>query len=311
MKRAEVIQTVSAFREASERARRDGGLALVPTMGALHAGHVALIHEAARHAKHVALTLFVNPTQFGPTEDFAAYPRKLAEDVSTCEAAGVALVFAPDARELYPEGESTRVRVDGVSRALCGAARPGHFEGVATVVTKLFAVAGPCTAVFGRKDYQQLKVIERLTRDLLLPVRLVGVPTVREEDGLALSSRNAFLSAEERVLARALPRALTAAAHLFTAGARRVDALTGMVTDQLTEAGFRVDYVTLADPDTVQPLPADAHAPDRALLAVAAFLGKTRLIDNLVLGEERGPLDAPTGPGDRRSHPATKGADKP
>lgn len=258
-------------------------------MGALHAGHMALVHEARRRADEVALTLFVNPTQFGPNEDFTKYPRTLEADLEKCEAAGVALVFAPDVGEMYAAKEQTRVRVGGLTEHLCGQFRPGHFEGVTTVVAKLFAVAGACTAVFGRKDYQQLKVIERMTRDLLLPVEVVGVPTVREPDGLALSSRNVYLSADERSRARVLSRALAGAVRRFRAGERGAGALRSPVASALAEAGLRPDYVTLADPDELVPWSDESVVGERALLALAVRVGKARLIDNVVLGEEEPP----------------------
>lgn len=282
---------VEAFRAACEDVRRSGGrLGLVPTMGALHAGHQALIREAARRCSAVAVTIFVNPTQFGPTEDLERYPRDLEGDLARCEAAGASLVFAPAARAMYPEGDRTRVRVEGISGHLCGRSRPVHFEGVATVVAKLFVVAGPSVAVFGRKDYQQLRVVERLARDLLLPVEIVGHPTVREPDGLALSSRNAYLSSEERARARAIPEALSGAVRRFAAGERRGSELREPVVAALAAAGLAVDYVTLATAEDVQPLADGADVPERALLAVAAFAGSTRLIDNVELGVDPPPV---------------------
>jgi pantoate--beta-alanine ligase len=285
-----IVHTVQEFRAAADAIRARGGtLGLVPTMGALHEGHRTLMREAGRRATAVAVTIFVNPTQFGPKEDLDKYPRDLDGDVAKCAAEGVSLVFAPGVSEMYPEGERTRVTVSGLTEHLCGASRPGHFDGVSTIVTKLFAVAGPCVAVFGRKDYQQLQVIKRMTRDLLLPVEVVGHPTVREADGLALSSRNAYLSAEDRQRALGIPRALAAAVRSFGAGERGAGALRQPVVRALESAGFRVDYVALAHPDTLAPL-SDADAVGaRALLAIAAFCGTTRLIDNVVLGEEPGP----------------------
>ena len=286
----QVQHTVAGFRQACDQLRAGGKrLALVPTMGALHAGHLALVAEARRRADHVCVTIFVNPTQFAPNEDFEKYPRTFQEDERACEAAGVTLIFAPAAEEMYPPGECTRVRVERISSALCGHSRPGHFEGVATVVAKLFAAAGPCIAVFGRKDYQQLRLVDRLARDLLLPVEVVGHPTVRERDGLALSSRNAYLTADQRASALAIPRALAEAVRRFDRGARAAERLTQAVRQQLEQAGLRVDYVELADADTVEPLAPNMKLAERALLAVAAFAGKTRLIDNVVLGEDPPP----------------------
>lgn len=292
-----VCRTVAEFRAASDAARAAGErVGFVPTMGALHAGHLRLVEVARRHAECVAVSVFVNPTQFGPNEDFERYPRDLERDVALLARAGARLVFAPAAGEMYPEGERTRVTVQGLGDHLCGPFRPGHFQGVATVVAKLFAAAGPCTAVFGRKDYQQLKIIERLARDLLLPVSVVGEPTVRDADGLALSSRNAYLSPPERARARVIPGSLAKAAAAFAAGERRAGALIEPVRAALSRAGLRVDYADIADPDELIPLPLNGHTGERALVALAAFCGSTRLIDNLVLGEDRAPLvsDLPT-----------------
>jgi pantoate--beta-alanine ligase len=261
-------------------------------MGALHAGHLHLVKVARRHAERVAVSIFVNPTQFGPNEDFAKYPRNLERDVELLRAAGADMVLSPPADEIYPEGETTRVRVAGLTDYLCGPFRPGHFEGVATVVTKLFAIAGPCTAVFGRKDYQQLKVIQRLARDLLLPVQVVGEPTVRDSDGLALSSRNAYLSPEQRERALAIPRALAAAAAAFAAGERQAGALIEPVRAALAAAELRADYAEIADPERLFPIAQHERVGDRALVALAAFCGTTRLIDNLVLGEDAAPAVA-------------------
>ncbi len=287
---ARVITTVEEFREACDEVRASGGvLGLVPTMGALHEGHLALVREAKSRATVVALTLFVNPTQFGPGEDLDKYPRQLEQDVQLASSAGASLVFAPTVAEMYPAGESTRVTVKGVTEHLCGASRPGHFDGVATIVTKLFIVAGPCVAVFGRKDYQQVKVIERMVQDLLLPVGIVGHPTVREPDGLALSSRNRFLSPEERARALAIPAGLAKASALFDAGVREVKPLREAVVSSLQGASLEILYVAVTDPDTLQPLEDSASVEGRALIALAARCGATRLIDNVVLGEEPAP----------------------
>ena len=290
MANVEVFGTIRDFRQACDALRAGGArLGFVPTMGALHAGHLHLVEVARRHAERVAVSIFVNPTQFGPNEDFSKYPRNLERDVELLSGAGADLVLAPPPEEMYPAGEKTRVRVSGLDQHLCGPFRPGHFEGVATVVTKLLSVAGACTAVFGRKDYQQLKIIERLVRDLLLPVEVVGEPTVRDVDGLALSSRNAYLSAEERARALAIPRALAGAAAVFAAGERRAGALIEPVRLALREAGLRPDYTEIADPQELSPFALDARVGERALIALAAFCGTTRLIDNLVLGEDVAP----------------------
>lgn len=285
-----VRRTVVEFRAACDAVRSSGErLGFVPTMGALHSGHLRLVEVARRHAERVAVSIFVNPTQFGPNEDFERYPRNLERDVELLAKAGADLVFAPEPAEMYPAGERTRVTVSVLSEHLCGPFRPGHFQGVATVVSKLFAVAGACTAVFGRKDYQQLKIIERLARDLLLPVQVVGEPTVRDADGLALSSRNAYLSSEERARALSIPRALASAAARFATGERRPGALIEPVRSSLAAAGLRLDYADIADPEQLFPLDSNGVAGERALVAVAAFCGTTRLIDNLVLGEDVAP----------------------
>lgn len=288
-----LCSTVGEFRAACDAVRAAGQrLGLVPTMGALHAGHLALVREAGRHADQVAVSIFVNPTQFGPNEDLERYPRDLTGDVKKCAGAGASLVFAPSPEEMYPEGERTRVNVLGVSEHLCGASRPTHFEGVATIVTKLFAVAGPCTAVFGRKDYQQLRVIQRMVRDLLLPVQVVGHPTIREPDGLALSSRNAYLSDDDRRRASIIPRSLSEAVQRFEAGERRAGALRVPVAEAIAEAGLKVDYVTVATPLDIHPIPDEAAVGDTAVLAVAVYCGGARLIDNVVLGEDPPPVGA-------------------
>ncbi|MCC6554059.1 MAG: pantoate--beta-alanine ligase [Polyangiaceae bacterium] len=261
-------------------------------MGALHAGHVSLVEEARRRADFVAVSVFVNPTQFGPSEDLARYPRTLDRDVEACASAGAAGVFAPEAGAMYPPGDEARVRVGATAAPLCGAHRPGHFEGVATVVAKLFALAGPCVAVFGRKDYQQLQVIRRMARDLFFPVEVVGAATVREADGLAMSSRNAYLSPEARRAAAAIPRGLGRAGRAFAAGERRAGALVELARDSVAPIADSIDYIDVADPDTLRVLGPDEAAGERALLALAIRLGGARLIDNVVLGEDAAPDEA-------------------
>jgi len=290
----ELIKTPDDFCRMCEEARSSGKkVSLVPTMGALHEGHLRLVDTAARHGEIVVATIFVNPTQFGPGEDLDRYPRDLEGDMAKLAGRGANVVFAPEAAAMYPEGASTSVHVSGITEGLCGATRPGHFAGVATIVAKLFNLAGRCTAVFGRKDYQQLQVIRRMAADLNMPVSIVGVPTVREGDGLAMSSRNAYLSAEERSRALAIPTGLATAHDLFASGERsaakiRVEARAGI------EAAFdSVDYVTIADADTLKPLAGRDLIGERALLAVAARVGTTRLIDNTVLGEDEPPQVRP------------------
>jgi pantoate--beta-alanine ligase len=289
--RGALVRDADALRAQLALTRERGlRVGLVPTMGALHAGHLALVHEARRHAQRVVVTIFVNPTQFGPGEDFTRYPRDLEGDLKKCASAGADLVFSPeDPSALYPAGDETRIRVPETAKHLEGAFRPHHFEGVATVVLKLFQLVGPGVAVFGRKDYQQLQVVKRMVRDLFVPMEIIGHPTIREADGLAMSSRNAYLSPEERTKARAIPTGLASAVRAFSGGERSVGALVRAVRQHVDEVATSVDYVSCADPSSMTPLADDATIGERAVLAVALRIGKTRLIDNVVLGEERGP----------------------
>ena len=263
-------------------------MAFVPTMGALHAGHLALVEEAKRRGRYVAVSIFVNPTQFGPGEDLGRYPRDLEGDVRKLTERGVGLVFAPRESALYAEGDQTRVRLGPVAEPLEGAFRPGHFEGVATVVAKLFAIVGPCTALFGRKDYQQLLVVRHMARDLFFPVEVVGCATVREPDGLAMSSRNAYLSPSERKAAVQIVLGLDAAARRFAAGERGARSLERIARAAVERGASSTDYVEARDADTLAPIEGAIHT--RAVLAVACRVGATRLIDNVVLGEEPPPL---------------------
>jgi len=282
-----VATSVEQYRAVCAELRAEGGgLGLVPTMGALHRGHLALVAEARRRARHVAVSIFVNPTQFGPNEDLEKYPRPLERDLQLCREAGVSLAFTPSAAEMYAKDERTRVHVAGLTDALCGPFRPGHFDGVATIVTKLFAATGPALAVFGRKDYQQLQVVKRLARDLLLPLEIVGFPTVRDPDGLALSSRNAYLAPAERERALAIPRALARAQALHAEGERNAGRLRSAAEELVAAAATRIDYVSVADADELRPFADDAGVGERAVIAVAAFVGSTRLIDNAVFGED-------------------------
>lgn len=276
----QVLESIPAFRRA--RLALPGSLGLVPTMGYLHAGHIALVKAARAACDQVAVSIFVNPTQFGPSEDFAAYPRDLARDLALLKEAGVDLVFTPSAETMYPPGFQTYVEVTDMTRPLEGARRPGHFRGVATVVTKLFNVIQPDRAYFGQKDAQQVAVIRRMTADLALPVEIVVVPTVREADGLAMSSRNVYLSPEQRAGAGILFRALSAARVLYIQGERHPESLRAVMRETLqTEPLARVDYVSAADADTLAELDSPTDGP--ILLSMAVFFGRTRLIDNLIL----------------------------
>ncbi len=282
MPRPRVLTTASeaaAFAESTRHAGRR--LALVPTMGYLHAGHVSLMEEARARADAVVVSIFVNPAQFGPSEDLARYPRDFAGDVKSCARAGVDVVFHPDASEVYPPGHQTFVEVVELSRGLCGERRPGHFRGVATVVAQLFALFRPHLAVFGEKDYQQLLVVQRLARDLHLGVEVVGMPILREADGLAMSSRNAYLSQAERGRALALFGGLKTARQLFATGTDDAGRLMEAVRQALRARDVREDYIAVVDQQTLTAL-GRAHAGARLL--VAGFVGATRLIDNVALG---------------------------
>ncbi len=275
-----IVRTVATLRDQVDEWRRAGQrIALVPTMGALHAGHLSLMHQGRETCDRVVATIFVNPAQFGPSEDFATYPRGEADDVTKLEAAGVDLLFAPDVGEMYPENFATNVTVSGITDCLCGVSRPGFFDGVATVVSKLLLQALPDVAVFGDKDYQQLLVIRRVVRDLNIPVDIIGAPTVREQDGLALSSRNAYLGTAERQQAAALFRSLGTAAANIETGRGAPEAETAAAWQRLTESGFtKIDYFELRDAETLAPA-VNLQRPARLL--AAAWLGATRLIDNV------------------------------
>lgn len=277
----DIVNQAEQFRQRCEQLRSSGPVGLVLTMGALHEGHVSLMKVARSHANSVVTTVFVNPTQFGPNEDFNRYPRDLERDAQVCREAGAELLFAPTPSEMYPEGEQTRVRVGELAEGLCGAFRPGHFEGVATVVIKFFALAGPVVAVFGQKDYQQLKVIERTVKDLLLPVKVIGAPIVRDADGLAKSSRNRYLSSQERTRALGLVSALRHCSELFRDGERRVAVLEDAARRLVTDAD--VEYASVVNGDDLTLYPADAD--ERARLLLAVRVGNTRLIDNCSLAE--------------------------
>lgn len=277
-----VCRTVAEIRGELAPAHRAGGnIGLVPTMGFLHAGHLALIQRARIENQVVVVSIFVNPTQFGPQEDLARYPRDLPRDLGLCGEARVDLVFAPEPPEMYPEGFQTYVEVEGFSQGLCGARRPGHFRGVATVVTKLFALVQPDRAYFGEKDGQQLRVIRRMVRDLDLPVAVVPVPTVREPDGLAMSSRNVYLNPDERRAALVLHKSLVLAGNLAAGGERRAPVIAERMRALIeAEPLARLDYLAIVDDETLAPLET-IEGP--TLVALVVFIGRTRLIDNLVL----------------------------
>ncbi|MFL5293505.1 MAG: pantoate--beta-alanine ligase [Myxococcales bacterium] len=278
-----VVKASRDFRRACQEARVDGPLALVPTMGFLHEGHASLIRAARNLAPTVAVTIFVNPTQFGPNEDLSRYPRDLEGDLQRCGRAGASFVFAPDSpSEMYPAGFQTYVEPGPLAGPLCGERRPGHFRGVCTVVAKLFALSRADVALFGEKDYQQLQIIRRMAADLDIGTEVIGRPIVREADGLALSSRNAYLLPEERPRATALWRSILAVRERFRAGERDREVLEALARETLTRAGLRVDYAELRDPNELQPV---SQADPSSRLFLAAFLAKTRLIDNAALGE--------------------------
>lgn len=272
------VRTVGDLRAELAKWRKAGEtIALVPTMGALHQGHLSLVALAKEKAGRVVVSIFVNPIQFGPREDFHLYPRDEAGDLAKLAAAGADLVFIPDVAEMYPPAFSTRVNVGDLTEDLCGAARPNHFDGVATVVSKLLLQCVPDLAIFGEKDYQQLLVIKRMVRDLNIPVEILGGPIMRERDGLALSSRNAYLSPAERKIAPLLHQTIAEVAADLAQG-RGADDAAEAGRFKLEAAGFRVNYVAVRDPETLKPL----HGPvKQARVLAAVFLGKTRLIDNV------------------------------
>lgn len=286
----ETLKSVAEIRSRIAEWRSTGGrIGLVPTMGGLHGGHMALVAAARAACRRVAVSVFVNPTQFGPDEDYTSYPRDAAGDAARLEAAGVDVLYAPEVAEMYPDGFQTRVTVSEMTRGLCGDFRPGHFEGVTTVVAKLFLQVLPDVAFFGEKDYQQLQVVKRLVKDLDIPVAVESVPTVRDADGLALSSRNAYLSEDERHIAPALFRALTALGQKLAAagnpGAPDIASAAEAAKRELLTAGFTaVDYLEVRDAETLAPAK-DLSRPLRALAAVR--LGRTRLIDNVAVNPPR------------------------
>jgi pantoate--beta-alanine ligase len=277
----EILRTIAAMQTWADRERLAGRrIGFVPTMGYLHAGHASLMGLARAQSDRLVVSIFVNPTQFGPHEDLAAYPRDFARDEALCKAEGVDAIYFPDAAEMYPPGAQTWVEVTEVSQDHCGASRPGHFRGVATVLTKLFLAVKPHTAVFGEKDFQQLAVIRQMVRDLNFDVAIVGGATVREADGLAMSSRNRYLSPGERARALALSQGLRDAQAALDAGERSAAALRGLVAARLDAAGAVLDYIHLVDADTLRSVDV---VTNRAVMLIAAKIGTTRLIDNATL----------------------------
>lgn len=278
-----VVNNPAALREQIGQWHREGrAIAFVPTMGNLHQGHLTLVEEARRHGDKVVVSIFVNPLQFDKAEDLANYPRTLEQDCAALEAAGVDLVFTPTPEIMYPQGlaSQTFVEVPGISSLLEGALRPGHFRGVSTVVTKLFNLVQPNVACFGEKDYQQLALIRKMVADMAMPIEIVGVPTVRAEDGLALSSRNGYLTAAERAIAPELARTMNWIAEQIEAGNSHLPSLVAQASQRLNNAGFRTDAIDIVDADTLESASAESQ---RLVILMAAYLGKARLIDNRVV----------------------------
>jgi len=282
------LKVVRTATEVRAWRARSGRVGFVPTMGALHAGHAALIERAVAECDVAAVSIFVNPTQFGPHDDFRSYPRNESADLALCERLGAAMIFVPSEDEMYPAGDATRIQPGALALLLEGAARPGHFVGVCTVVAKLFAIVRPEAAYFGQKDFQQLRVVQTMTRDLRFGIRVVGCPTVREPEGLAMSSRNAYLEAEDRRNALALSRALFAAGDLWSGGERDPAVLRDRVKKVVSQPDVALEYVSVADPYTLEELRGPAG---QVVISVAARVGKARLIDNVLLGLDVGELE--------------------
>ncbi len=283
----EIIESVKAMQTKAEALRLSGKtLALVPTMGFLHEGHLELMRIGKEHADVVIISIFVNPTQFGPNEDFEQYPRDTEGDLAKAEGVGVDIVYFPDVREMYPEGYQTTVSVKNVTKHLCGLSRPGHFDGVTTVVAKLFNATKAHLAIFGQKDYQQLTTISRMVQDLNMDIQIVGVPTVREPDGLAMSSRNSYLNREERKSALCLKKSMDLADELFRRGERDAGKIKKDLEALIRSHPFtNIDYINLCHPFSLEELDT---LEEETLLALAVKVGKTRLIDNTVIGKKQG-----------------------
>jgi pantoate--beta-alanine ligase len=281
----EIITDITSMQQAALSLKREGKrIAFVPTMGYLHEGHASLLREGRTLCDVLVLSIFVNPIQFGPNEDLDSYPRNLDGDCAIARECGVDIVFTPSAAGMYPPGFQTSIRVPELALPLCGASRPGHFDGVATVVAKLFNIVQPDVALFGRKDFQQLAIIRRMTVDLSLPVEIIGMPIVRERDGLAMSSRNAYLSADQRQSALCLSRSIRKVRELYSSGEQRVERLRSAALELIqAESAAVTDYLEFRDAGTLEPV---TTAYDTTLMALAVKIGSTRLIDNTVLGEE-------------------------
>lgn len=287
MVKTKVVRTVQEMKEISSKARREGKtIGLVPTMGYFHKGHLSLMRRAREECDFVVVSLFVNPIQFGPQEDYNRYPRDEERDANMAKKEGIDVLFIPSVSDMYPEGYATYVEVERLTEGLCGRFRPGHFRGVTTVVLKLFNIISPHKAYFGEKDYQQLKVVEKMTKDLNLDIEIVPCPTVREEDGLAMSSRNSYLSPEERKAATAIYRSLVRAKEMYHQGEVNAERIREEVLKILKREPLvkKIDYVELVHPETLEGL--QTIGKDGAVLAVALYIGKARLIDNILLRKE-------------------------
>ena len=278
-----VIETIDAMQKQCEALRVSGKtIALVPTMGFFHEGHLELMRVGRRLADILAISIFVNPTQFGPSEDFQAYPRDTEGDLAGAKEVGVDLVFAPSLEEMYPDGHQTKIAVESVTKHLCGLSRPGHFDGVTTVVAKLFNIAKPHLAIFGEKDYQQLTAVKRMVKDLDMDIQIIGVPTVREPDGLAMSSRNSYLNPEERESALCLKKSLDLAREMFSQGEKDAQKMREAVEKLILSHPFtEIDYINICDPMSLEDVD---RIEGKALLALAVQVGKARLIDNCLIG---------------------------
>jgi len=278
-----VIETIDAMQKQCEELRSSGKtIALVPTMGFFHEGHLQLMRVGRRLADILAISIFVNPTQFGPSEDFQTYPRDMEGDLAGAMDVGVDLVFAPSVQEMYPDGYQTKILVESVTKHLCGLSRPGHFDGVTTVVGKLFNIAKPHLALFGEKDYQQLTAVKRMVKDLDMDIRIIGVPTVREPDGLAMSSRNSYLDSEERESALCLKKSLDLAREMFRKGERDAQRTKEAVEKLILSHPFtEIDYISICDPMSLEDVD---RIEEKAVLALAVKVGKARLIDNCLIG---------------------------